>query len=144
MRTAWRRAPCYPVCVANRGKDAEPRTVKLFNRSNYLVWHITVARKGHGMVEFSMDVSVIRLLLDEIYQSIEQTKDREIREHQANCAWLQVNGMRKIISVGEELYIALHDRQEAGSNNEYQQIRHLLDAALEKIEQLVDERSAKC
>lgn len=91
------------------------------------------------MVEISIFQNLIDLQVEEIFKRIEHSDNPEHRAHEADYAWFQLFGMRKIIALGGALHFSLQGNSGSEGQNEYQGIMATLDNALKKAESIYEE-----
>jgi hypothetical protein len=91
------------------------------------------------MIDISICPNLIDMQVSEIFKRIEHSDDRSYKAYEANYAWFQLFGMRKVIALGGALHFNLQTHSGSEQQKEYQQIMDSLDAALKKAESIYEE-----
>lgn len=86
------------------------------------------------MIQLYMGSAMVEAMLAEIFRRIEQAEECEARAEEANSAWFQIYGMRKVIDSGGRIALARNEplKQE---RDEYRRIIKLLEPPLNAPQQ---------
>lgn len=95
--------------------------------------------EGSDVFDITILPSLIETQIEEIFKRIEHTDNREARVCEANYAWFQLFGMRKVIAQGGSLHFNLRLSPDSEEQKEYRRIIASLNAALEKAEAIYEE-----